>query len=360
MAIEQTGESAGYERDSARSLAAQRWRQVRRERRAGGGDGLDRSALESVFENLEDLDEQQMARLLGWFSVGLGLTEIAAPRRLAKLFGVRYRPVLFGFLGLREIASGVGILTQREPAGWVWSRVGGDMMDLALLRRAMKKHPEARGRLAAATAAVAGVTALDVACSRRLSREAGWYDGIRVGKSIQVNRAPEAAYCFWRNFENLPRFMFHLEEVKVIDGRRSRWVAKAPAGPRVEWDAEIVEDIPNELIAWRSLEGSDVENSGQVRFERAPGGRGTIVRVALEYLPPGGRLGAALARLFGKEPGEQAAEDLRRFKQLIEAGDIVTTEGQPAGRAKSTSWRYDRNARRDAYVNGRYQREARI
>jgi len=358
MAIEQRSESGdGGERYSARSLSAQRWRQMRSEV-AEGGDGLDRSAsLEGFFENL---DEQRLARFLGWFSIGLGVTEIAAPRRLAKILGVNDRPALFGFLGLREIASGVGILTRPRPAGWLWSRVGGDMMDLALLRRAKKKHPESQGRIAAATAAVAGVAALDVACSRRLSRLEGWYDGIRVGKSIQVNCAPEDAYRFWRNFENLPRFMFHLETVKIVDDRRSHWVAKAPAGLSVEWDAEIIEEIPNELIAWRSLEGSDVENSGQVRFERAPGNRGTIVRVALEYIPPGGAIGVAVARLFGEAPGQQVQEDLRRFKQLIEAGDIITTEGQPAGRARSTSWKYDRSARRAARAAAEYEREARI
>jgi uncharacterized membrane protein len=119
----------------------------------------------------------------------------------------------------------------------------------------------------------------------------------------------------------------------------------------VEWDAEIVEERPSQLIAWRSLPSSDVSHCGSVRFDSAPAGRGTIVRVEMQYRPPAGLPGAAAARLFKKEPGQQVREDLRRFKQLIEAGEIITTEGQPAGRPQSTSWKYDLTARRDAAVN---------
>jgi uncharacterized membrane protein len=140
--------------------------------------------------------------------------------------------------------------------------------------------------------------------------------------------------------------MDHLESVEVIDDKRSRWAAKGPAGKRAEWEAEITEDRPNELIAWRSTASSTVENSGYVRFEPAPGGRGTLVRVELNYLPPGGILGATIAKLLGEEPELQLKDDLRRLKQLMEAGEIVTTEGQPAGRAKSTSWKYDHAGRR--------------
>jgi uncharacterized membrane protein len=181
-----------------------------------------------------------------------------------------------------------------------------------------------------------------------------------------VNRPPEEVYNLWKNYENFPRFMYHLESVKVTGDKRSHWVAKAPAGMTVEWDAETIQDIPNERIAWRSLEGSTVPNSGEVRFERAPGGRGTIVRVAVEYRPPAGPIGAAIAKLFGREPGQQIREDLRRLKQLIEAGEIITTEGQPAGRARSTSLKYDITSRRNAHAknalekNEVFQKEERI
>ena len=157
--------------------------------------------------------------------------------------------------------------------------------------------------------------------------------GNKVEKSVTVNRPPEELYRFWRNFENLPRFMKHLESVKVEGGNRSHWVAKGPAGTSVEWDAEVYNEKENEMIAWRSLEGSEVANAGSVHFEPAAGGRGTVVRVVLKYDPPAGKLGAAVARLFGESPAQQIDEDLRRFKQVMESGEIATTAGQPSGRA---------------------------
>src|ERR1043165_315096 len=150
---------------------------------------------------------------------------------------------------------------------------------------------------------------------------------MHVQHSLVINAAPQELYQFWHNFENLPNIMKHLESVRVTDERRSHWVAKAPAGTSVEWDAEITEDRPNELIAWRSLEGSDVDNSGSVRFEPAPGGRGTIVRVEINYTPPGGALGSLVAKLFGEEPGQQAQESLRAFKQLMETGELAVSDG---------------------------------
>jgi len=143
-------------------------------------------------------------------------------------------------------------------------------------------------------------------------------EGIRVEERIVLNRPRSEVYRFWRNLENLPRFMDHLESVTVIDHERSHWVAKGPAGTRVEWDAVIHHEIPNQLIAWRSLEGSEVDNAGSVHFEPTETGD-TEVRVVLRYDPPGGKAGAAVAWLFGEEPSRQVAEDLRRLKQVVEA-----------------------------------------
>jgi uncharacterized membrane protein len=338
MAIEQMGDEINRVSGRTSGLAAGATPYSRK-------DG----ALTQCF--FEVADEDQLARGLGWFSIGLGLTELLAPRVLAKAVGVRPHTGLFYFLGLREIASGIGILTQRKPAESLWSRVAGDAMDLALLGIAMKGGRNGHGRLLFATAAVMGLTALDVACSQKMSRSKGLIadDGsIHFSRSVVINRSPEELYRFWRDFHNLPRFMFHLESVHVTGDKRSHWIAKAPAGRRVEWDAEIVEERPNEVIAWSSLQGSDIDNSGSVRFQAAPGGRGTIIRVEMQYTPPAGMVGAAAATLFGKEPGQQVQEDLRRFKQLMEAGEIITTEGQPAGRASSTSWKYDQTSRRNA------------
>ena len=138
-------------------------------------------------------------------------------------------------------------------------------------------------------------------------------------------------YAFWRDLENLPRFMEHVESVRVTGERRSHWEAKAPPGTTVEWDAEIVDDRPGELIAWLSVDAADVDTSGTIRFSRAPGGRGTEVTVELRYAPPGVSSRETVAKLLGEEPETQAYDDLRRFKQVLETGEVVRSEGSPGG-----------------------------
>jgi uncharacterized membrane protein len=155
----------------------------------------------------------------------------------------------------------------------------------------------------------------------------------RVEHAVTVHgKTPAELYAFWRDFENLPRIMEHLESVEVLDEVRSRWTAKAPAGRTVEWDAEVYNEVPDQLIAWRSLHDADVPNAGSVHFTAVPGGRGTEVRVVLEYDPPAGRLGAAVAKLFREEPDNQVREDLRRFKQLMETGELAVSENPGQGR----------------------------
>jgi len=161
----------------------------------------------------------------------------------------------------------------------------------------------------------------------------GLNKAIRVEKTVTINRSAADLYTFWRNLENLPTFMKHLKSVTAYDNGRSHWVATAPLGASVEWDAEIVSDQHDRLIAWASVEGADVDNSGFVRFQPAPQGRGTEVKVVMEYNPPGGALTGALAKLFGEEPEQQIGSELSRFKQLMEAGEIATTEGQSSGRS---------------------------
>lgn len=159
-----------------------------------------------------------------------------------------------------------------------------------------------------------------------------YHKGFRVDKAITIDKPREELYEFWRNLENLPRFMKHLHSVTRIDDRRSHWVAGGPAGKIVEWDAEIINEEPNELIAWRSLAGSQVATAGSVHFKTAPNGRGTELMVELQYDPPGGLLGATFAKLWGEDPAKQIEDDLRRFKQFMETGEIPTTEGQPHGK----------------------------
>ena len=306
-------------------------------------EGGNRRWSDTADQGTEDKAERR-ARGLGWFSIGLGLAQIGAPRTVARLIGVNddedTRSTMFA-IGLREITSGIGILSGSRPTGWLWSRVGGDLMDLALLGKALNSDDNDRGRVAAATAAVLGVTVVDLLTGQQLGRESnGGMEngdravgkrvrgsrGIHVVEAITINRPRNEVYDFWHNFENLPRFMEHLESVDVLDERRSRWKAKAPAGASVEWDAETIKDSPNELIAWRSLPESDVPNSGYVRFRDAPGNRGTEVIVELKYQPPGGRLAAFIAKLFGEEPHQQVKGDLRRLKQVMEIGEVIHSD----------------------------------
>ncbi len=166
---------------------------------------------------------------------------------------------------------------------------------------------------------------------KQAEEKLGLDKSIRAEKTVIINRPASELYSYWRNLENLPRFMKHLKSVVVKDERHSHWVANAPLGVSVEWDAEIVNDEPDRFIAWASTEQAEVENSGFVRFSPARGDRGTEVKVVLEYKPPGGALTAAIAKLFGEEPEQQIGDELKRFKQLMETGEIATVEGQPKG-----------------------------
>jgi uncharacterized membrane protein len=284
----------------------------------------------------QDSSAERLAIGLGWFSIGLGLAEVAAPHFVARLIGApsddRTRSVLRSY-GAREITNGIAILTQPGEAKWLWSRVGGDAVDLAALAGVLGSDNATRGRAIFAAASVLGVAALDVMCATQLSAQAdssvtSYRPGraVVVRHTVTVNRSIDEVYAFWHNFANFPRFMAHVVSV-TVSGNRSHWVAKAPAGMTVEWDAAMVEDRENERIAWRSLPGSDVQHSGSVTFVRAPGARGTEVRVELMYTPPAGTVGRAIAKLFGEEPEQQIRDDLRRFKQIAETGEIPVSEG---------------------------------
>lgn len=288
---------------------------------------------------MPSLDARTLAEGLGWFSVALGAAAIVAPKTLGTLSGVGRRGVARS-VGVRELATGIGILTQRNPAPWLWSRVVGDVIDLAVLATGMRPGSPSRGRAAMSFATVAGILAVDALAASHLTRHAGHplVSGVAAPTdlyfetSIATTRSPEECYSFWRNVENLPRFMNSLESVKALDERCFRWVAKGPGTATLEWDCEITEDRPGSALAWRTLNGAEVPNAGSVLFEPASEGRGTIVRLSIHYSPVGGRLTAALAKLLRQDPQTQVQEDLRRFKQLLEAGEIATTKGQPAGR----------------------------
>ena len=269
---------------------------------------------------------ERIAEGLGWLSVGLGLAQIFAPRAVCRLAGVPVSPTFVRICGLRELACGIGILTHEHSALWVQARVAGDAIDLAALAGSAAMQRADGRRIALAMAVVGGVTALDMHCSRALA-EADAKVPRHIKASIAVNLPPDGLYRYWRDLQNFPRLMPYVESVQPLGDDCYHWVAKGPAGKRIEWDSEVIDDKPNERLAWRSMEGSDVFNAGSVRFDSAPVGRGTYVTVELLYQSPPGSIATTVARLFGKEADHEVRADLRAFKTLMETGEIATTAG---------------------------------
>ena len=290
---------------------------------------------------LRNAEAVSVARGLGWFSVGLGLAQILAPRAVCRLVGVPPLPMLTRLCGVRELACGIGILSDTDNTAWMKARVAGDVMDLACLAAAAPFSKADGGRIAVACGAVAGVTALDVYCSRALAdkREVS---PLHVRATLVVNKSREELYAFWRDLSNLPRVMPHLQSVQVVDGGRMRWVAQGPGGVPIEWDSEIIDDRPNDRLAWRSLDNSDVYSAGSVRFDPVPGEEGTYVTVELLYDPPGGTIGGSLAKLLGRDAESEIQDDLRAFKELMETGEIAS---RSATRSRSRFPFFERLAR---------------
>ena len=277
------------------------------------------------------------ARSLAFVSLALGAGALLMPNRLARLAGLEQHRGLLPLVGLRELASGLGLLILKNPTPGLWSRVVGDGMDLAVLAsNALNPRNPRQLSAAVATAVVAVIGAIDARESTRSSTgrhsTASSAPDAFVSANVIVGKSAQECYSFWRDPANLIKFSPMLESVRVLDERTSRWVARGPAGTKVEWDSRLTTDAPGERIAWRSVEGGNLYHAGVVSFERAQGGRGTVVRVTMHFRVLGGRAGLALARVLGADPRTEVREDLRRFKQLLEAGEIPTTSGQPSGR----------------------------
>lgn len=277
----------------------------------------------------------RLVPLLGGASVVLGLPQVLAPDRFLEAIGIRPTSgsvEVARAIGVREFGAAGLIAGTRGSALSLWNRVAGDVMDLALLHRAYRDRGNDPDRILAATAGVVGITLLDVvAAVRQTRRRRERSTPMQARSTITINRPAGELYDLWRDFERLPEFMTHLESVRITGARTSHWTAYAPAGRTVEWDAEITEEQPGRALEWRSGDKADVRNSGRVEFTAAPGGRGTEVRVAVDYDIPGGALGSVVARIFGEEPKQQVHDDLRRFKQIAETGQVVRSEGSPEG-----------------------------
>lgn len=271
--------------------------------------------LNSQEQDLGDRPGTKLGKGLGWFSIALGVTELVAPRGLARFIGIEPDgkvPVVTRLFGLREIAAGALLLAKPTSPYGGWNRVFGDLIDLMTMGVAMKRGSTHRGRNVFALANVLGVTALDAYHGVRESRRKL---GEPVRRAITINRRPEEVYAMFKNFERLPEFMEWVESVEMIDSDLSHWRVKTPAGV-IEYNAETIEDVPGRKIAWRSMPDATVPNRGCVEFLEAPGGRGTEVLVEMQVAAP---LGKTIA-------GAEAKSDLRRLKQMLEVGEIVMSD----------------------------------
>lgn len=294
-----------------------------------------------------------LATIFGGMSTGIGAWYVVAPEHFLETIGAPPTPqriAVARLVGAQEMGVGSALFMDGRAGPWLTTRLVGDVLHGAMLALAWRARDVHRDRMSLAWGAWATITAADAIATFMASqtertgadldqptgsseRAIALADGAVHG-AVTIGADRRAVYDYWRRLENLPRFMKHLERVEEYDGSRSHWVARAPLGTHVEWDAEITDDVPGERIAWTSTEGSEIWNSGEVTFERAPGDRGTEVHVRLEYAPPGGAVGAAVARLLGEEPKNQIKGDLRRLKQVIETGNVIVSEAVAEGRSR--------------------------
>lgn len=279
-----------------------------------------------------------LAKGLGVASLVLGLAELTAPSRVAALAGVddtgRSRIVIRA-LGARECGHAAALLV--GPEQLVWTRVAGDVLDVAALAAGVARRGRGRrGRGIASVLALTAIGGVDVYAALRTSRQGHPRHATNkrhqmLRAAVTVQRSPDDVYNFWRNLENLPSFMHHLKSVTTDANGRSRWVVNAPVGQPVQWDAEITEDVPGSRIAWQSVAGSGIDNSGCVEFAPDHSGKGTEIRVSIGYEMPAGSVGKAAATLLGESPEQQVNDDLRRCKQILETGQVMRSDGSPNG-----------------------------
>lgn len=279
------------------------------------------------------------ARGLGVLSLGMGAAQLIAPNAVRRLTGIGdsvISRVMVSMSGIRGLAHGAGLLAGRRTAPYMWMRVAGDAIDLTALAVAMfRRTGPQRQRVAGMTGALLAITAVDLITAARVTWTGpGRLKGgpMELAGSVTVRKSPADVYDFWRRIENFPRFMAHLESVRVTGERRSHWTVTEPFGRGVEWDAEIVTDVPAERVAWRSNEDAAVPNMGAVLFTAAPDGESTEVHAVMVYDIPSGELGRRVAEFFGASPQQQLDDDLRRFKQIMETGEVVRSDGAPSGK----------------------------
>ncbi|MBV9999268.1 MAG: SRPBCC family protein [Verrucomicrobia bacterium] len=243
--------------------------------------------------------------------------------------------------GLREIVNGAGILAAKDPTPWIWARIAGDALDIATVATGLGDHNPKKDNVLLALAALTGATAADVICSRRLSQaqrttlgpRGGGAEATRIEASLTIEKPAEELYRRWSEPETLSKVMGHFAEIQASGDGRAHWQVRGPFGRALEWDMRTVEERPGEVLRWQALPGSHLPVEGSVRFRPAAADRGTVATLCFQFDPPGGVLGDTALKGLGGAPRLIASKALRRFKNLVETGEIPTTERQPAGRA---------------------------
>jgi uncharacterized membrane protein len=281
------------------------------------------SAFRTEPSAQDKADATGLIRGLGWFGVTLGVAELAVPRLIASAIGVDRdgpAPMILRAVGVREIVSSSAVLVRPDHPAPRWARVLGDAIDIGLLGLALGSPGTGKRRLAVALGMVAGVTALDVIAARRQGRAR---HPLPVIAAVTINKSPMEVYAFYRRLEQLPQFMNYLVSVEQHADRRSTWTARLPIGGTVQWEAELVEDRPGQVLSWRSVEGSQVQTRGRVTFTRAPGRDMTEVRIEMQLGVFGRSPSLELARLFARP---QVKGDLRRLKQVLETGEVLRSD----------------------------------
>lgn len=299
-------------------------------------------------QNVTDLDPAQITTGLGWFSIGLGLVELFGPRRLTRTFGASYQTPLYQLAGVRELASGIGLLLSRDKSPWLWARAAGDAMDIALLGIGHGRHR--KGRVVTALLTLAGIAALDLWTAQRMQEREeqsvygagahaggrGWRLGaMDIERSITINRSPQELLVLWQMPDTLPRIMAHIADIQQLGEGRARWTIPIPFGQPLSWQTEITEADPDRGLRFQSDQTAGaLIPSGAVHFSKAPASRGTVMTLHVRFNPPAGAAGRTVARLLGDAmPAALIDKSLHYFKALAETGEIPTTAGQPAARA---------------------------
>jgi uncharacterized membrane protein len=266
----------------------------------------------------------RLSRAIGWSSVGIGVAQVAAPGAIARAIGLvedRRASLAARAMGLANLAIGAGLIVRPARGSRMWARIAGDALGAGLLALAASGRRASDRRIMFALAASGTILALDALAARRLLR--GRTTPTPLAFAITINKTPAEVYAFFRQFENLPRFMDYLEAVETQGSRHSHWRARLPLGRVIEWDAEITEDRPDELIAWQTVDRSLFAHRGRVTFASAPGDAGTEVRVAMEIGVAGVQPSRTLANLLA---GSQIKGDLRRLKQVMETGEVLLSD----------------------------------